>query len=240
VRGATAEGTGSQFRYEYHPDRPPPVVERGRTRPGTGQGTATPEPAARPPERRRGLDLDEPTRETLSGGRQGGLEDVPHDPDELANLPERYGSDRFTPAVSEEDLVLFAQEHFPEYSYTPANRGNEVFRGGQLLPGRARPRGSTVPDLYLRAPRRRPISLDAKNVYVGDRRQWEEAIEKILAQARQRAAALPRGAEQHIVLDLRGQEVTREAAEALRQELADASGRLLRPERIHFFPPELN
>jgi hypothetical protein len=97
-----------------------------------------------------------------------------------------------------------------------------------------------VPDLYLRRRGRRPVSLEAKNVYVGDPDQWNNFVAATVEQARQRATALPRTAQQHIVLDLRGQDVTREAAEALRQDLARRSGGVLRPDRIHFFPPSLD
>lgn len=155
-----------------------------------------------------------------------------------AGLGERHGGDRFHWSMSEEDLTLFAQEHFPEYGYDPAKRGRRVFRSGKEV--RGRPAKSTVPDLYLEAEGRPPISLESKNVLVTDPVQREEFVVSTVIQAQRRAAALPPGALQHMVIDLRGQDVTRELAASLRRELATRSGGILGADRIHFIPPSLD
>ena len=243
TRGATAEGVGQRFRYEYHPSRPTPPVEHAPRRPGgaprpTPQAPRPAAPAPRPPARR-GLDLDDETRRMLAGPHAPeGETHLP--PEDLSDLPVRQDVGRFDPATTEEDLALLAQEKFPQHRYDPRLRGREVFAGGRPVPAGRRPRGSTVPDLYARAPRRRPISLEAKNVYVGDPETWEDIISRTLDQARRRAAALPRTAQQNIVIDFRGQDVTREFAEGLRRELAARSGGLIHPDRIHFLPPSLD
>jgi hypothetical protein len=174
---------------------------------------------------------------------------APGTPEEIGGLGTRFEGDRFSADMTEEDLVLVAQELFPDRvgprtrraaEFDPRTRGEVVLQGGRVRPGRGRPRGSTVPDLYLRGTRRTPpISLEAKNYFLGDAAAHEEFILSTVEQARKRAAALPRTAEQHIVIDLRGQDVTQEFADAVRRELSGRSGGLLRLNRIHFLPRTL-
>jgi len=241
ARGATAEGVGEGFHYEYHPAQRPPAIEHAptRTHVGTrraaGPSEATLEPTGR--EQGSALELDEETRRTLSGSRTV-EEEIAADPEELRELSLRFEGDRFDPSMTEEDLPLFAQEHFPEHVHDPAKRGREVFAGGR--PVRRQRLGSSRPDLYIRTPRRRPISLEAKNVFVSEPEEWDLFILRTVRQAEQRAAALPRTARQHIVIDFRGQDVTREFAAGLRRELAARSNGLIRPRRIHFLPPSLD
>jgi hypothetical protein len=161
------------------------------------------------------------------------------DPSELEGLQPRHPGDRFSADMTEEDLALVAQELFPERIYDPATRGKLIFSGRR--PVTSRNRGSTVPDLYLRGTRRtRPISLEAKNYFVGDPDAYEGFIIDVLKQARQRAAALPKTAEQHVVIDLRGQEVAGELLARLKDDLVRYSKGILRADRIHFLPLSLN
>jgi hypothetical protein len=161
------------------------------------------------------------------------------DASEVEGLGPRFANDRFHWTMSEEDLSLVAQELFPGRAYDPATRGRLVFSGGRRV--RARVRGSTVPDLYLPGTRRtRPISLDAKNYFLGEAQAYDDFVVSTVSQARQRAAALPRTAEQHLVIDFRGQEVTREFVAGLKRDLMRRSGGILRFDRIHAWPLSLN
>ncbi len=267
VRGATGEGVGPEFRYEYYPELPPSAVERlpvrgdNRARASGQAAEHRPAPESAAPEQpsagsreTRAREADAPdeamrdreTEEMLSGARTA-EDEVPIHPDELEQLSTRFGGDRFDAKMTEEELAVLAQELFPQYTYDPRLRGKIVVHQGKVRPGQSKPKGSTVPDLYLRGarrrgevPRRPPISLEAKNYFVGGVEAREEFLIATIRQARQRAAALPRTARQHVLIDLRGQEVTREFADALRRELAMRSGRILRPDRIHFLPSWLN
>jgi filamentous hemagglutinin len=98
-----------------------------------------------------------------------------------------------------------------------------------------------VPDLYLRGrraragdPRLSPISLEAKNYYLGDAAVYDEFLSATAKQATQRAAALPKSAQQHVVIDLRGQNPPPGFLDRLRNDLAERSGGVLKPDRIHF------
>jgi hypothetical protein len=88
--------------------------------------------------------------------------------------------------------------------------------------------------------RTRPISLDAKNYFLGEPQAVDDFVVSTVVQARQRAAALPRTADQHIVIDFRGQDVTREFVAGLKRDLARRSGGILRFDRIHAWPLTLN
>jgi hypothetical protein len=141
--------------------------------------------------------------------------------------------------MTEEDLALVAQELFPQYRYDPGTKGRVILKGGK--PTGRRSKGSTVPDLYLRGrraragdPRLAPISLEAKNYYLGDAALYDEFLSATVKQARQRAAALPKSAQQHLVIDLRGQSPPAGFIERLRADLVERSGGLLRADRIHF------
>jgi hypothetical protein len=246
VRGATAEGVGEEFRVEYHPVPAEVPVQRGSL---SGQPVASStdefvEAADRP--HGAGDEFDDPDavpdpegRELLSGSRQA-EEEVPANPEEVDQLTAGFGNDRFHASVSEEELVELAHELFPQYAHDPRLQGRVVLHEGRVRPGQGRPRGSTVPDLYLRGARRRPpISLEAKNYFVGEEQKYEEFIVDTVRQARQRAGALPRTAQQHLLIDLRGQEITREFAAGLARDLEARSGGILRIARIHFLPRSL-
>ncbi len=166
------------------------------------------------------------------------------DADEVQALSPRYAGDRFDAATSEEELAQLAQEILPGYSYDPAKRGRIILQGGRQVERRSK--GSTVPDLYLRGrrvrigdPRLPPISLEAKNYFVGEEGAYETFIQATVKQARQRAAALPKTAQQHLLIDLRGQDVSRGYADALRRDLEARSNGLLRYDRIHLLPRSL-
>jgi hypothetical protein len=320
VRGATAEGTGEAFRYEYHPESPTPVVETRRARRGRPEhvessvrGPREPLPAwqeeyiqslvddaadaglldhlveaemratlagdraaieahlrARLADRsddevtnlferlERSLDVASETVRATEGTGRGARspsaeEELNASPearavgeDEVEVLSPRYANDRFDANMTEEDLAEIAQELFPNYRYDPATRGRITLHRGRPVAGRRRPPGSTIPDLYLRGgrassgvPRRPPISLEAKNYFLGTEDVYEEFLLAVTRQARQRTLALPRTAEQHLLIDLRGQEVTRAFVEGLRRDLVARSGGILRFERIHFLPRSL-
>jgi hypothetical protein len=166
---------------------------------------------------------------------------VPHDPDELRQLSTGRGGDRPLPADTEADLISWAYERFPGYFKNPraaartvAQRGLLIARGGRVRPGGRRGRGSSVPDLYVRARGRRSLSIEAKNYHVGDEGDRAQLVIDVVIQARQRAAALPRSARQHVVIDLRGQHVSRGIESEIRRALVEASRGVLRPRRIHF------
>jgi len=184
--------------------------------------------------------VDPDDRELLSGSRQA-EDEVPAHSEEIDHLTARFGNDRFDDSVSEEELVELAHELFPNYPHDPAVRGKVVLHQGRVRPGLGRPKDSTVPDLYLPGARRRPpISLDAKNYFVGEEGAYDQFIIDTVVQARKRVAGLPRSAQQHVLIDLRGQDVTREFADALRRDLAARSGGILRPDRIYFLPRSLD
>jgi len=191
--------------------------------------------------------VDEVTEGTGSASRSPGGPDelnAPEgsraiDPSEAASLRPNYGTDRFSPSMTEEDLAEVAQQLFPGRQYDPATQGRIVFSGGR--PVRQRVRGSTVPDLYLSGTRRtRPVSLEAKNYFLGDEQAYFDFMDAVIGQGQQRAAALPRTAQQHLVIDLRGQEVTRAFADGVRRDLVAFSDGLFRYDRIHFLPWSLN
>lgn len=145
---------------------------------------------------------------------------------------------------SADSAVRPAQEVLPGYTYDPATRGRIILRGGRQVT--ARSAGSTVPDVYLRGrrarqgdPRLPPISLEAKNYLVGEQGVYETFVQAAVKQAQQRAAALPKTAQQYLLIDLRGQDVTRGYADALRRDLAARSNGLLRYDRIYFLPRSL-
>ena len=264
ARGATAEGSGADFSHEYHPVPAAPVVERkpvpsrgpaSSARPPAAPvaGGRTPSPAPTGSTKKDVASvIDEATQGTGRATRS------PADPDELnaaaghravdaeevQALSPRYAGDRFDAATSEEELAQLAQEVLPGYSYDPATRGRIILRGGRQVT--ARSAGSTVPDLYLRGrraragdPRLPPISLEAKNYLVSEQGVYETFIQATVKQAQQRAAALPKTAQQYLLIDLRGQDVTRGYADALRRDLAARSNGLLRYDRIYFLPRSL-
>lgn len=104
VRGATAEGVGDQFQYEYHPETSAPGIERGGRVAGRGQAPdAT--GLSRPPQRPTGASHVEPPArrstsseiadelaETSGGISPGGS---PSDPDVL-NLPNPHQAEEIS------------------------------------------------------------------------------------------------------------------------------------------------
>jgi hypothetical protein len=257
IRGASAEGVGDEFSYGYHPETPEPVVETRRgsaVRASSSESSASPGPTAETepatPRRSTSSEIEEELAEA-SGGTSRGRSSS--DPDELNEPGPRQAEDveglqtepeggRYSGfSQSEEELIQLAQELFPEYRYDPRTRGRVVIYRGRVYRGTGRPEGSTIPDLYLPGSRRRPpISLESKNYYVGAEQPYEQFMLETLDQVRRRAAALPRTAQQHILIDLRGQDLSRDFAAGLRRELAGRSGGLLRPDRIHFIPRDLD
>jgi Domain of unknown function (DUF4157) len=255
-RGAAASGVAEEFKVEEHAAGREPLIEKrpGTARPTSPASTAQQPARTTPSQPARGSTAediasvhDEATQGTGRGGRS------PSDPEELNAPPDRLGvneedleqmspryeGDRFDAAMTEEDLALVAQELFPQYAYDPAARGRLIFKAGKLT-GR-RSSGSTVPDLYLRGrraragnPRLAPISLEAKNYFLGGEALYEDFVATTVKQARQRAAALPKSAQQHLVIDLRGQNPPVGFIERLRADLVERSGGLLGAGRIHF------
>jgi hypothetical protein len=125
--GATAEGGGAAFRYEYHPETPSPDVARGR---GSGlrpEESARPVPAApRPaPALGRGSDVEwavsEATADTGTAGRS------PAGPEEVGGTPRR-------PAVDDPGLAA------------PQRVRREPSLGGNAAAARARGLPSEVVD----------------------------------------------------------------------------------------------
>lgn len=255
---ASAQGAGADFTYDYHAPPRQVVIERGRI-PGAPTPVATAEPvagtASQTPQRSVvggspsdvAAAIDEATHGTGQGARSpadpdelnAAHNDAAIEPEEVSTLSPRYAGDRFDAAMTEEDLSLVAQELFPRYDYDPATRGKINLKGG--VPVRAAAKGSTRPDLYMRGrraqagdPRLPPVSLEAKNYFVGDEANYEEFVAATVKQARQRAAALPKSAQQHLVIDLRGQDVTPDFADGLRRDLVGRSEGLFRYERIYF------
>jgi hypothetical protein len=175
--------------------------------------------------------LDAETRRELSGSRRA-EDEVLHDPEELEGLTKKFEGDRFDPRETELELPEFALEKFPGRKFDP--RGQVIIKGGRPQKGGRRGKGSTVPDLYLPGSRgRRPVTIDAKNYYVGDKAGRDALIVDTVLQARQRAVAI-RTARQHVVIDLRGQDVPDTVVDAIVKELVKASGGLLSRRRIHF------
>jgi hypothetical protein len=255
-QGATASGVGEEFKVEEHAAGREPLIEKrpGTARPPSPASTAQQPARTTPSQPARGSTAediaavhDEATQGTGRGGRS------PSDPEELNAPPDRLGvneedveqmsprheGDRFDAAMTEEDLALVAQELFPQYAYDPATKGRLILKAGK--PTGRRSSGSTVPDLYLRGrraragnPRLAPISLEAKNYFLGDEALYEDFLAATVKQARQRATALPKSAQQHLVIDLRGQNPPVGFIERLRADLVERSGGLLGADRIHF------
>ena len=103
------------------------------------------------------------------------------------------------------------------------------------------PKGGTRPELYHPGTDTHPpISLEAKNyllddVVVGENPELMQTfLERTADQARRRATQLPGDAEQHILIDLRGQEVSPGTREGIRRDLEALSDGALRQTRIHF------
>jgi hypothetical protein len=255
-RGATASGVGEKFTVEEHAAGREPVIEQrpGTARPTSPASTAQQPTTTTPPQPARGSTAEdiasvqhEATQGTGRAGRSpSGPEELNAPPDspgvneeDVEQMSPRYAGDRFDAAMTEEDLALVAQELFPQYAYDPATKGRLIFKGGK--PTGRRSSGSTVPDLYLRGrrartgnPRLAPISLEAKNYFLGDEALYEDFLDATVKQARQRAAALPKSAQQHVVIDLRGQNPSAGFIERLRADLVKRSGGLFGADRIHF------
>ncbi|MBO9205497.1 MULTISPECIES: eCIS core domain-containing protein [Niastella] len=190
---------------------------------------------------RRGFELDEETQEMLSGSRVAD-DETRALPEELRDLTVQE-MERFPWQVSEEELSLI-QAEFPDLPAEGWFRQRPVVRrGGQSVVierGRT-PRGSTIPELYHPGtPTHPPISLEAKNYLLDDIRVGEnpelmrDFIERTADQARRRATQLPANAEQHILIDIRGQQVSQAARDGIRRDLERYSEGALQQDRIRF------
>jgi hypothetical protein len=163
------------------------------------------------------------------------------DPESLEGLGERT-HERFGWETTEEELSLI-QAEFPQLpaehwrTQRPVRQGQVVERG---VGGRVR-KGDTIPELYHPGTDTAPaVSLEAKNYLLDDAAVREDPflmsdfLMRTSAQARHRATQLPPGAQQIILIDIRGQHVSAASRQAIRRKLAAMSAGALTPENIRF------
>jgi hypothetical protein len=191
-----------------------------------------------------GQTLDKPTRDVLSGSRMAD-DEVRAAAEEIDALTagKTPHVDRFTWQMSEEEAALM-QAEFPDL---PAAGWREqpriVKRQGESViieKGRT-PKGATIPERYHPGSASHPpVSLEVKNwpldeaAMVEDRFARSDFLLKTADQAKRRAAQLPAGAQQHILIDLRGQQVDERTRDWLAQRLEQLSDGALRADRVRF------
>ena len=90
-------------------------------------------------------------------------------------------------------------------------------------------KGSVRPDGWVVG-----ASLEAKNYDLSTPDQQERLVENIAKQAQQRDIHLPPGNEQHVTIDVRGQNISEETLWALRLEISGQTKGSIPPEKITF------
>lgn len=253
--GATAEQVGTEVRVTIHPEPGSPTVTK---RPSSARPAPEPlhEPIPEPvPAEAEILEPhgDPEDLEMLSGQRDM-AGDYRQSAEELEpGLTETDTPGRYDYREVEGDLMGFAAEEFPDLPMGEWMPENTRFAEGQVSRGRfprrnpnfPNRRAFTVPDRFHPGTATHPpVSLEAKNYLLNGREvgESEEMIDRftmnVVSQARDRAAHVPPGTEQWIVIDVRGQEVSAATRQTVIERLTDLSGGTLHPDRIRFIPQD--
>lgn len=133
-------------------------------------------------------------------------------------LADGGGSSRPSPRQSEIDVGSdLGSGHDPQVSY---KNGQEV---PYATPGSVRPDISTVD---------RTISYEVKNYNIENNSSG--LINNVANQAIQRAANLPQGMQQQVVIDVRGQNITPQQENTIIQGIVNKSGGIIKPDAIEF------
>ncbi|WP_081053958.1 hemagglutinin repeat-containing protein [Burkholderia territorii] len=133
-------------------------------------------------------------------------------------LADGGGSSRPSPRQSEVDVGSdLGPGHDPQVSY---KNGQEV---PYATPGSVRPDISTVD---------RTISYEVKNYNIENNSSG--LINNVANQAIQRAANLPQGMQQQVVIDVRGQNITPQQENTIIQGIVNKSGGIIKPDAIEF------
>lgn len=100
----------------------------------------------------------------------------------------------------------------------PGYKEQAIFKGGQEVSRKVA--GSSVPDLY-RPPSifRRGHAIEVKNYFLGNAANRDNLVRVLKEQITHRAQELPKGTRQTIVLDVRGQTISKEVMKALKADI---------------------
>ncbi|HEU4653439.1 MAG TPA: DUF4157 domain-containing protein [Steroidobacteraceae bacterium] len=189
-----------------------------------------------------GEKIDPRTREMLGGGREASDEMRAH-PDEMQEMPIR-ANERYDWKVSEEEASVL-QAEFPELPAQGWRTQRPVVRrpNGQVeIIDRGRtPRGATVPERYHPGDATHPpVSIEVKNWTVDDVAVADDPflmrdfLAKTGEQAQRRAKVLPPNTEHYVIIDLRGQQVSKATQEGIRRDLEVSSNGVLSGDHIRF------
>jgi hypothetical protein len=189
-----------------------------------------------------GQKIDPRTREMLGGGREAPDEMRAH-PDEMQDMPIR-ANERYDWKVSEEESSVL-QAEFPELPAQGWRTQRPVVRrpNGQVeIVDRGRtPRGATVPERYHPGDATHPpVSIEVKNWTVDDVAVADDPflmrdfLAKTGEQAQRRARVLPPNTEHYVIIDLRGQQVSKATQEGIRRDLEVSSNGVLSGDHIRF------
>jgi hypothetical protein len=118
---------------------------------------------------------------------------------------------------SERDVGGFNPDYAPQRSFKD---------GEEVSP---RTKGSVRPDFYQPG-----TSIEVKNYDVASSSGREGLVRSVSNQAIERAAKLPPGTTQRVVIDVRGQSPPLETADSLVERIVRRSGGAVRPENITF------
>ncbi|MGE5180825.1 MAG: hypothetical protein ACM31C_02125 [Acidobacteriota bacterium] len=139
-----------------------------------------------------------------------------------SELVHRERIDRPTPAESESRVSDVELEGLPFRDQVSLRQGKEVPYGTA---------GSTRPDNYSAA---LAVSVEVKNYDLGSARGEHKLIQNVVGQAQRREGHLPRGTEQKVMIDIRGQTVSPEQQARLRVRIAESSDGRITAENIRF------
>ena len=102
----------------------------------------------------------------------------------------------------------------------PGYREQVVFQGGKEVPKKVA--GSTVPDLYrAKTFFRRAHAIEVKNYLLSEPANRKNLVNVLKKQINHRATELPKGTRQTIILDVRGQTISKEVLKALKAEIKE-------------------
>jgi hypothetical protein len=210
------------------PGRAPTVYRRRPT------GQPRPEPYPIEPSDEPGM-VDEETRDVLSGKRTDESE-VPYSPEELESGFQNVDApDRFHWSMTEEDLREFAIRRFRNLPASGWQRQPMYANGGRVrgrFPRRAPGQRTayTKPEWFH--PGDPPTSLEGKNWKIGT--DIDDFVTNTTNQAITRQPHLPPNSQQHVIIDIRGQEVPQAVRQQIVDRLVRGSRGTLTADQIHF------